>query len=125
MGIHSFDSISQYRLRREARADVLKVYYHRPAGSLLSRSKKFTFARPKAAVPVEFQKTARWHQLDDTSPVLRQALVELQQLLNTAGPDGDDATRDSKQQLLQDLEHMERVMKAKLEELRRQIAALK
>ncbi|MGR7922644.1 hypothetical protein CGX12_05730 [Zobellella denitrificans] len=125
MGITSFDNISKYRLRREARADVLKVYYHRPAGSLLSRSKKFTFARPQSGVPVEFQKTAQWHQLEDTSPVLRQALVELHQLLKPDAPAEDESTRDSKQQLLEDLEHMERVMKAKLEELRRQIAALK
>ncbi|WP_375056930.1 DUF3461 family protein [Zobellella sp. DQSA1] len=125
MGITSFDNISKYSLRREARADVLKVYYRRPRGSLLSRSKKFTFARPKSRVVVEFQKTAQWHQLEDTSPVLRQALVELRQLLKPAESAEDDSTRDGKQQLLQDLEHMERVMKAKLEELRRQIAALK
>lgn len=125
MGITSFDNISKYSLRREVRADVLKVYYHRPAGSLLSRSKKFTFARPKSGVPVEFQKTAQWHELEDTSPVLRQALVELHRLLKPAEPAEENGTRDSQQQLLEDLEHMERVMKAKLEELRRQIAALK
>lgn len=124
MGITSFDSISRYSLRREARADVLKVYYHRSAGSLLSRSKKFTFARAKANVPVEFQKTEEWHKLEDTSPVLRQALLELHQLLKPVAAE-DAVTRDTKQQLLADLEHMERVMKAKLEELRQQIEALK
>lgn len=127
MGITSFDSISRYRLRREARADVLKVYYHRPSGSFLSRSKKFTFARPKANVPVEFQKTDAWHQLEDTSPVLRQALVELHALLQPveAMPEDKTSLQETKQQLLADLEHMERVMKDKLDELRRQIDALK
>ncbi len=127
MGITSFDNISRYSLRREARADVLKVYYHRPSGSFLSRSKKFTFARPKANVPVEFQKTAAWHQLEDSSPILRQAQLELNALLQpTEAPAGDETSmQDTKQQLLADLEHMERVMKDKLEELRRQIDALK
>ncbi|GGB34882.1 hypothetical protein GCM10011502_04920 [Oceanisphaera marina] len=126
MGITSFDSISRYSLRREARADVLKIYYHRPSGSLLSRSKKFTFARAKAKVAVEFQKTDAWHQLEDTSPLLRQAVAELQQLLKPATDTAtSEDTRNAKQQLLADLEHMEAVMKDKLEELRRQIEELK
>ncbi|WP_107851830.1 DUF3461 family protein [Oceanimonas marisflavi] len=124
MGITSFDNISRYQLRREGRADVLKIYYHRPKGSLLSRSKKFTFARPKSLGPVEFQKTEQWHQLEDTSPVLRQALLELHQLLGSEVRT-DETTADTKQQLLADLEHMERVMQDKLDELRRQIEALK
>ncbi len=126
MGITSFDSISRYSLRREVRADVLKVYYRRPSGSFLSRSKKFTFARAKTNVPVEFQKTEAWHKLEDTSPILRQALAELQALLQPAEvQSGDDvAAQDTKQQLLADLAHMEQVMKAKLDELRRQIEAL-
>ncbi len=124
MGITSFDNISRYQLRREGRADVLKIYYHRPKGSLLSRSKKFTFARPGSLGPVEFQKTEQWHRLEDTSPVLRQALLELHRLLGRELKT-DEATADTKQQLLADLEHMERVMQDKLDELRRQIAALK
>ena len=124
MGITSFDNISRYQLRREGRADVLKIYYHRPKGSLLSRSKKFTFARPKSLGPVEFQKTEQWHQLEDTSPVLRQALLELHNLLGSEVRT-DDTTADTKKQLLADLEHMERVMQDKLDELRRQIEALK
>ncbi|NHH99703.1 MULTISPECIES: DUF3461 family protein [Oceanimonas] len=124
MGITSFDNISRYQLRREARADVLKIYYHRPKGSLLSRSKKFTFARPGSLGPMEFQKTEQWHRLEDTSPVLRQALLELHRLLG-GETHSDEATLDTKQQLLADLEHMERVMQDKLDELRRQIEALK
>ena len=126
MGITSFDNISRYNLRREARADVLKIYYHRPGGSLLSRSKKFTFARARAQVAVEFQKTDAWHKLEDTSPLLRQAVAELQQLLKpTVDAETAIETKNIKQQLLADLEHMETVMKDKLEELRRQIEALK
>ncbi len=124
MGITSFDNISRYQLRREGRADVLKIYYHRPKGSLLSRSKKFTFARPKSLGPMEFQKTEQWHQLEDTSPVLRQALCELHQLLGVDNP-VEDSADNTKVQLLADLEHMERVMQSKLDELRRQIEALK
>lgn len=124
MGITSFDNISRYQLRREGRADVLKIYYHRPRGSLLSRSKKFTFARPKSLGPMEFQKTEQWHQLEDTSPVLRQALCELHQLLGVDNP-VEDSADNTKVQLLADLEHMERVMQSKLDELRRQIEALK
>ncbi|MFD1007979.1 MULTISPECIES: DUF3461 family protein [Oceanisphaera] len=125
MGITSFDNISRYSLRREARADVLKIYYRRPSGSLLSRSKKFTYARAKARVAVEFQKTEAWHQLEDTSPLLRQAVAELQQLLKPAAePAISDELQNTKQQLLADLEHMEAVMKAKLAELRHQIEAL-
>ena len=125
MGVTSFDNISRYSLRREARADVLKIYYRRPSGSLLSRSKKFTYARAKARVAVEFQKTEAWHQLEDTSPLLRQAVAELQQLLKPAAETAiSDELQNTKQQLLADLEHMEAVLKAKLEELRHQIEAL-
>lgn len=43
MGITSVDQIDRYTLRHQGDTDVLKIYYKRPKGSLLSRSKKFSF----------------------------------------------------------------------------------
>ena len=53
MGIKSVERVVKYTLRHQGDTDVLKIYYKRPKGSLLSRSKKFTFIRGRAGVPLE------------------------------------------------------------------------
>ncbi len=120
MGICSLDEVSEFKVRHEQSADVLKVYYQRSKGSLLPRSKKFTFVRPRVAVPLQYRNQSGWEQFRDSSPRLRQAVEELTRLTQPEPP----TPLDQKTQFLNDLDHLEKVMTAKIDEIRRQVEAL-
>lgn len=121
MGITSVDQIERYTLRHQGNTDVLKIYYKRPKGSLLSRSKKFSFLRGRSSLPLEVQYSKAFDQMAKISPQLLQALEELKQL---------DAQRnetdplDPKARFLSDLDHLERVMNDKISDIRRQLETL-
>ena len=121
MGIKSVDNVQKYTLRQQGNTDVLKIYYKRPKGSFLSRTKKFSFIRNRSALPVEVRHSKAFDNMAKISPQLVLALQELKQL---------DATRqeavpvDAKQKFLSDLDHLEKVMTAKMDEIRRQIKEL-
>ena len=121
MGITSVDQIERYTLRHQGNTDVLKIYYKRPKGSLLSRSKKFSFLRGRSSLPLEVQHSKAFDQMAKISPQLLQALEELKQL---------DAQRnetdplDPKARFLSDLDHLERVMYDKISDIRRQLDTL-
>ncbi len=120
MGIHSFDELSHFKVRKEQHADVLKIYYRRSKGSLLPRSKKFTFVRPRTAVPLQYRDNKAWQQFKASSPRLQKAVDELTQLIQPAPA----TPKDQKAQFLNDLDHLEKVMLAKIAEMRRQVEAL-
>ncbi len=120
MGIRSFAEVSHFKVRQEHKADVLKVYYHRRKGSILPRSKKFTFVRPSSAVPLQYRHDKGWEQFTNASPRLKKAVEELTVL--TGGEIISD--KDQKSQFLSDLDHLEKVMQAKIAEMRRQVEAL-
>lgn len=120
MGVHSFDEVSHFKVRQEQRADVLKIYYRRAKGSLLPRSKKFTFVRSKDAVPLRYRGQQGWDQFKGSSKRLQQAIDELTQLTQPEPP----TPVDQKAQFLSDLDHLEKVMLGKIEEMRRQIEAM-
>jgi len=121
MGIKSVDNVQKYTLRQQGDTDVLKIYYKRPKGSFLSRTKKFSFVRGRAGLPIEVRHSKAFDNMERLSPQLALALQELKQL---------DATRqtaapvDPKQKFLSDLDHLEKVMTAKMDEIRRQIKEL-
>lgn len=121
MGISSFELISRFSLRREHDRDVLKVYYLRPITSLRPHSQKFTFARPRLAIPAQSRHSQAWPELQDCSPVLQQALQELRQLTDS---DCDEKPLEAKDELLRDLTHLEKVVSAKLAEIREQVERL-
>lgn len=120
MGIRSFEDVTHFKVRREQKADVLKVYYRRKKGSLLPRSKKFTFVRPRSAVPLQYLDQQGWEQFKGSSPRLQQAVTELTQLTQPEA----QSPQDQKAQFLNDLDHLEKVMQAKINEIRRQVEAL-
>ncbi|HEY5717193.1 MAG TPA: DUF3461 family protein [Motiliproteus sp.] len=120
MGIRSLDELSHFTVRHEHRTDVLKVYYRRAKGSLLPRSKKFTFVRPADAVLNHYRGLNGWDQLKQSSPRLHAAILELEQLTQPQQP----VVTDQKAQFLSDLDHLEKVMQAKIDELRRQVEAM-
>jgi|GEM_PF-184505 len=122
MGVTSVDSVDKYTLRHQGDTDVLKIYYKRPKGSFLSRSKKFTFVRGRRGIPAEARGSKAFEQMDKISPQLLAALEELKQL---------DASRkevdpiDPREKYLSDLDHLEKVMTAKIDEIRQQIKEIK
>ncbi|WP_432470324.1 DUF3461 family protein [Amphritea sp. HPY] len=118
MGIKSVESVNKYTLRHQGDTDVLKIYYKRPKGSLLSRSKKFTFMRGRTSLPLEVRNSKAFEQMDRISPQLVMALDELKQLEATRK---EVVPQDPKEKFLTDLDHLEKVMTAKMDEIRRQI----
>ena len=118
MGIKSLDEVEKYTVRHQGDTDVLKIYYKRPKGSIMPRSKKFSFVRGRRGIPLEVRNAKAFEHMDRISPQLVQALEELKHL---------DATRkevdplDPREKFLSDLDHLEKVMNTKLEEIRRQI----
>lgn len=118
MGIKSLDEVEKYTVRHQGDTDVLKIYYKRPKGSFMPRSKKFSFVRGRRGIPLEVRNAKAFEHMDRISPQLVQALEELKHL---------DATRkevdplDPRKKFLSDLDHLEKVMNTKLEEIRRQI----
>jgi len=122
MGVKSLEAVVKYTLRHEGDADVLKIYYERPKGSFLSRSKKFTFVRGRSAIPRQTRSSAGFDDVNKISPMLLEALNELKQL--QAKRDNAES-HDPKERFLANIDHLEKVMTAKLDDIRRQIEELK
>ncbi len=120
MGITSFSEVTRFTIRHERQADVLKVYYKRPKGSLLSRSKKFTFVHARQAIPMQARGMTGWDRLKDSSPRLQAAVEELRRLTQPEEP----CSLSQKQQFLEDLAHLEKVVQSKIGEIRSQIEEL-
>ena len=119
MGISAVESIKRFSLRQERDRDVLKIYFERPANSLRAHSQKFTFAHPRTAIPGQSRHSQAYAELSNSSPVLCNALAELK-LLTTA----EVPHLSPKAEVLQDLQHLERVMEGKLAEIRQKIECL-
>ncbi|MBM6552258.1 DUF3461 family protein [Marinomonas ostreistagni] len=115
MGITSYDNIEKYTLRYEGGFDVLKIYYRREKGSLLSKSKKFKFGRATRTVLADGG-TQQYREISEPSLVVLRAVDELSQLL---GQEHD--SQPSKEELLQELEHLERVVSQKVAEIKDKI----
>lgn len=95
MGITSINQITRYTLHSEGAEDILKIYYSRPEGSPLPRTKKFQFRGES---------------------VLLQAVSELNSLTSNT-----QNTEHSRQQLATELDQLQQVMLAKMNELKRQL----
>ncbi|WP_245879715.1 DUF3461 family protein [Zobellella endophytica] len=102
MGIEDVDQISRFRVTERGDHDELKVCFERPAGSCLPASLKFRFPRS---------------QNPEVRIALQQAVDELGQLL-------DRRNTDPRAAILHNLEQFERVMEAKMAELRGRLAQL-
>ncbi|GGK72248.1 DUF3461 family protein [Amphritea balenae] len=121
MGIKSVESVDKYTLRHQGDTDVLKIYYKRAKGSLLSRSKKFSFVRGRKNMPLEVRNSKAFEKMANISPQLVMALEELKKLEATRK---EEKPQDPKQKFLADLDHLEKVMNSKMDEIRRQINEL-
>ncbi|MBJ7555760.1 DUF3461 family protein [Marinomonas spartinae] len=119
MGISSTENIEKFTLRYENSQDVLKVYYRREKGSLLPKSKKFKFGRSTKTVLADGgQQTYR--QVQEPSLIVVRALEELEQIVGKQKEE-----KITREELINELEHLEKVMQNKISEIKHKINALK
>ncbi len=114
LGITSVQDVMRYTLVRETRFDVLKVYYKRRSGSLLSSSKKFHFTRGQNHI--EAQKNQH------VAPQLLLVTEELRQLM-LHRPALKKA--EIKENINERLTSLESVIESKLYNLSKQVKDLK
>lgn len=118
MGITSIQDIEKFTLRYEGGHDVLKVYYRREKGSLLPKSKKFKFGRSTKTVLADGgQQTYR--QVQEPSLIVLRATEELSKIVGKQAED-----KVSKEELIIELEHLEKVMSSKIKEIKEKINAI-
>lgn len=118
MGVTSFEDIEKFTLRYENGFDVLKVYYRREKGSLLPKSKKFKFGRSTKTVLADGGQQT-YQQVKEPSLVVLRAVDELGKLVGKQHED-----KLTKEDLVSELEHLEKVVTSKIEELKEKIAKL-
>jgi glutamine synthetase type III len=119
MGVQSIDDIYKYSLRQEGNNDVLKIYFRRTKGSLLPKSKKFKFGRSVKTHRVD-SSTDKYREVSEMSAFLMKAVDELHKLVQH-----EHQVQDVKERLLNDIEHLEKVVMNKLKEMRRDIEQIK
>ncbi|GAB3488160.1 DUF3461 family protein [Marinomonas epiphytica] len=118
MGITSIQDIEKFTLRYEGGHDVLKVYYRREKGSLLPKSKKFKFGRSTKTVLADGgQQTYR--QVQEPSLIVLRAMEELSQIVGK-----QEEAKVTKEDLIKELDHLEKVMTSKISEIKQKIDAI-
>jgi len=119
MGITSIQDIEKFTLRFEGGHDVLKIYYRREKGSLLPKSKKFKFGRSTKTVLADGgQQTYR--QVQEPSLIVLRAMEELELIVGR-----QHEVKVTKDDLVKELEHLEKVVNSKINEIKDKIAAMK
>jgi len=118
MGINNPGEIIKYLLRQEGNGDVLKVYYRRQKGSLLPSSRKYKFGRSSKTIMTDSGKQ-EFEEVYEISPFLRQAISELDEIVQHK-----EDVIDRKKKLIDEMDHLERVLTSKLDELRREVELL-
>tara|TARA_R110001583_G_scaffold14560_4_gene60632 strand:- start:344 stop:703 length:360 start_codon:yes stop_codon:yes gene_type:complete len=119
MGVLAFKDIVKYSLRQEDEGDVLKIYFRREKGSLLPKSKKFKFGRSHKTVRVDSSQD-KYHEITEMSSFLMKAVDELHELVKH-----EHEVIDIKAKLHDDINHLEKVVMSKLNEIRRDIEKIK
>ncbi|WP_286239626.1 DUF3461 family protein [Neptuniibacter halophilus] len=115
MGFNEPMEIERFSTRTEGNMDILKIYLRRQHGDWFSKSKKFKFKRADKSL----ERGTAYGGATEPSGFFLRALGELEQLVKV-----DHDSQSKKQVLLEELEHLEKVMTRKMEDLRRQIEDL-
>jgi len=115
MGIDDVHDIEKYTSRIEGDMDILKIYFHRHQGEWFAKSKKFKFKRVHKNVPVK-EGLVPYRATTEPSPYYLRAVAELDSLVTE-----EKTTQNKKEVLLEELEHLEKVVARKIEDIRRQI----
>ncbi|MDI3324735.1 DUF3461 family protein [Pontibacterium granulatum] len=115
MGIDDVHDIEKYTSRIEGDMDILKIYFRRHQGEWFAKSKKFKFKRVYKNVLVN-DGLVPYRSTTEPSPFFLRAVAELDALVQE-----EVSTQNKKEQLLDELEHLEKVVARKIEDIRRQI----
>lgn len=118
MGIENVHDIEHYSTRIEGDVDILKIYFHRHHGEWFAKSKKFKIQRLHKNVKVDAG-LVPYRAITESSPYFLRAVAELDQLVAQ-----EKSTLDRKELLLEELDHLEKVVSRKIEDLKRQIDEL-
>ncbi len=81
MGVQSPEQIERYALYMTNNTDILRIIYSRQKGSILPVSINFKFPRIKKSVLVD-SGTRQTELIYESSPAFRNALAELDQLID-------------------------------------------
>ncbi|GGK72486.1 DUF3461 family protein [Amphritea balenae] len=115
MGITDINNISHYKLSQKENTEELKVYFKRPEGSTLPNSSSFSFEINKV---VAADNEALAQNTKGSDPVLIAAIGELNSLSK------QQSKGDRRNILMQEIDRMEQVMSAKIQELRDDLARI-
>lgn len=115
MGIEDVHDIEKYTSRIEGDMDILKIYFHRHQGEWFAKSKKFKFKRVQKEILVN-DGLVPYRSTTEPSPFFLRAVAELDALVKE-----EVSAQNKKEQLLEELEHLEKVVTRKIEDIRRQI----
>lgn len=118
IGIHKIEDITRYSLRQEGERDILKIYFRKTGRELLARSSKFKFQRQQKRVSGGY-KGDNFTNLSEINPTLRNIIDELDTLAVNA-----NSEKEIKEQLLEDLKHLEIVVTNKIKEMEAKIARM-
>ncbi len=118
MGIQNPEEISKYTLRQEGHGDALKIYYKRKKGSFLPSSRKYKFGRSVKTVIADGGRQ-EFEDVYQISPFLLKAVAELDSIVKQR-----QEAVDHKQDLLDEIDHLERVVVSKITELRQKLNEL-
>ncbi|HEB96689.1 MAG TPA: DUF3461 family protein [Sedimenticola thiotaurini] len=118
MGVTDIDHIEKYTLRQEGDEDILKIYYRRKKGDIFSRSIKFRHGRSTKVIPVNSGR-GEYKEVSEISPTILKAVEELEQIVQH-----EESIQDFKKRILSDIDHLERVVQRKLDQLRQDVSRL-
>jgi len=118
IGIRNTGDIKRYSLRQEGERDILKIYFKKTGREFLARSSKFKFQRQQKRVSGGY-KGENYTNLSEINPTLRSIIKELDALAVSA-----NSEKEVKEQLLDDLKHLEIVVSNKIKEMEEKIARL-
>jgi len=119
IGVTSVDDITKYTLTREARLDVLKIYYRRAKGSLLPQSRKYHFARGQNHI-----QTNGFNSPNKAQHVAPQLLLVIEELRTLIANRPIQQKAERKADINERLDSLEGVIESKLHHLREQLKAL-
>ncbi|MCV2401693.1 DUF3461 family protein [Marinomonas sp. C2222] len=115
MGITSIQDIEKFTLRFENNQDVLKIYYRREKGSLLPKSKKFKFGRSTKTVLTDGGQQT-YQLVQEPSLIVLRAMEELETIVGK-----QHETKATKEDLINELIHLEKVVNSKITEIKLKI----
>ena len=120
LGIQEPKQIERYSLRQEAHKDVLKIYFRKQKGELFAKSVKFKYPRQVKNVLVDGGSN-KYREITEINRNLTLIIDEL----NTLTKPEKLAKVDTKEKILSDLRHLEKVVSSKIAEIEADLEKLK